>query len=110
MGYGFTDSDTTRADIVLFNTCAVRENAEDRVLRRCSAQLKHNKTAQAGPCSSECAAAWFSRQHITEQHKKELPPTWIMVFGPHVLQRRFPAADCTRRLTTQQAADINTVR
>ena len=30
MGYGFTD-DVDKADLVLFNTCAVRENAEDRV-------------------------------------------------------------------------------
>ena len=30
MGYGFTD-DVTKASLILYNTCAVRENAEDRV-------------------------------------------------------------------------------
>lgn len=30
MGYAFTD-DRTRAKLVIFNTCAVREHAEDRV-------------------------------------------------------------------------------
>ena len=30
MGYGFTD-EITEADLVLYNTCAVREHAEDRV-------------------------------------------------------------------------------
>ena len=30
MGYGFSDT-PEGADIVIFNTCAVRENAEDRV-------------------------------------------------------------------------------
>ena len=35
MGYGFADS-PCGADLVLFNTCAVRENAEDRVFgNRC---------------------------------------------------------------------------
>ena len=33
MGYGFCDS-LEKADLVLFNTCAVRENAEDRVFRK----------------------------------------------------------------------------
>lgn len=31
MGYGFTDQ-TDEADLILYNTCAVRENAEQRVL------------------------------------------------------------------------------
>jgi len=30
MGYGFTE-DMTEASLILYNTCAVRENAEDRV-------------------------------------------------------------------------------
>ena len=43
MGYGFTDN-PENADFVIFNTCAVRENAEDRVfgnlgfLKRCKEQ------------------------------------------------------------------------
>ena len=30
MGYGFCDQ-AEQADLVLFNTCAIRENAEDRI-------------------------------------------------------------------------------
>ena len=43
MGYGFTD-ELEAADLVLYNTCAVREHAEDRVfgnvglLKACSAK------------------------------------------------------------------------
>ena len=41
MGYGFTDSPGD-ADLVIYNTCAVRENAEDRVFGNVGA-LKNQK-------------------------------------------------------------------
>ena len=41
MGYGFTDS-LDEADLIVYNTCAVRENAEKRVLGTVGA-LKHYK-------------------------------------------------------------------
>lgn len=41
MGYGFTE-DKEEADLILFNTCAVREGAELRVLGNVGA-LKHLK-------------------------------------------------------------------
>ena len=41
MGYGFTDS-LEEADFILYNTCAVRENAEKRVFGTVGA-LKHYK-------------------------------------------------------------------
>ena len=39
MGYGFTP-ETAFADLILFNTCAVRENAEDRVFGNIGALKK----------------------------------------------------------------------
>ena len=39
MGYGFTQ-DPAQADLVLYNTCAVRENAEDRVFGNVGALKK----------------------------------------------------------------------
>ena len=39
MGYGFT-RETENADLILFNTCAVRENAEDRVFGNVGALKK----------------------------------------------------------------------
>lgn len=39
MGYGFTD-DPAQADLILYNTCAVRENAEDRVFGNVGALKK----------------------------------------------------------------------
>lgn len=41
MGYGFTD-DVRNANLVLLNTCAVRENAEDRVFGVTGA-MKHQR-------------------------------------------------------------------
>ena len=41
MGYDFTE-DTDEADLVLFNTCAIRAHAEDRVFGNVGA-LKHHK-------------------------------------------------------------------
>ena len=41
IGYGFTD-DLDRADLIIFNTCAVRENAELKVYGKVGA-LKHHK-------------------------------------------------------------------
>ena len=45
MGYGFTD-DARNANLILLNTCAVRENAEDRVFGVIGA-MKH----QRGPAA-----------------------------------------------------------
>ena len=46
MGYGFCDS-AEDADLVLYNTCAVRENAELRVFGNLGA-LKHIKRKKNG--------------------------------------------------------------
>lgn len=52
MGYEKTDSEF-EADFVLFNTCAIRENAEERVfgeLGRLQKYKKHNPTMLVGIC------------------------------------------------------------
>ena len=46
IGYGFTD-DVNNADLVLYNTCAVREHAQDRIYGNVGA-LKNVK--KANPC------------------------------------------------------------
>jgi tRNA-2-methylthio-N6-dimethylallyladenosine synthase len=43
-GYGRTD-DPARADVILLNTCAVREKAEERVYARASALAQHKRRA-----------------------------------------------------------------
>ncbi len=46
MGYGFTQ-DEKKADLVLLNTCSIRENAETRVWNRLE-NLRHNKKLRPG--------------------------------------------------------------
>jgi len=46
MGYGFT-KDENAADLVLLNTCAIRENAETKIWNRLK-QLRHNKKYKPG--------------------------------------------------------------
>ena len=85
MGYGFTP-ETAFADLILFNTCAVRENAEDRVFGNIGALKKlkeknRNLIIAVGGCMVQ-------QEHITEKIKKSYPRVDI-VFGTH-MQWRFP--------------------
>ena len=81
MGYGFSNS-ADGADLVLFNTCAVRENAEDRVFGNLGA-LKHNKKQNPEMLIGVCGCM-VQQEHITERIKKSFPYV-DMVFGTHVL-------------------------
>ena len=70
MGYGFTD-DLNEADLVLYNTCAVREHAEDRVFGNVGI-LKANKQRRPGMiiCVCGCMA---HQPRIAEKIKKSYP-------------------------------------
>lgn len=83
MGYGFTDS-AENADFVLFNTCAVRENAEDRVFGNIGA-LKRYKTANRNMIIAVCGCM-TQQKHIQEKIKKTYHHVNI-VFGTHSLHK-----------------------
>jgi tRNA-2-methylthio-N6-dimethylallyladenosine synthase len=55
MGFAFTD-DEDEADFILFNTCAIREHAEDRVLRQ-HRRAEKREAPQSRRCSLPSAAA-----------------------------------------------------
>ena len=80
MGYGFTDR-PEEARLVLFNTCAVRENAEDRVLGNVGA-LKACKAANPGLVIALCGCM-MQQPHMAEKVKKSYPYV-DLVFGTHV--------------------------
>lgn len=79
MGYGFTD-DTKEADFILFNTCAVRENAEDRVFGNIGA-LKHLKAKNPKLVIAVCGCM-VQQEHIAKRIKSSFPFV-DLVFGTH---------------------------
>ena len=85
MGYGFTQ-DEFEADVVVVNTCAVREHAEMRVLGNVGA-LNHTKKARPSQIIAVCGCM-VQQEHMAEKLKKSYPIV-DLVFGPHELWR-FP--------------------
>lgn len=85
MGYGFCE-DVKNADLIIYNTCAVRENAELRVFGNLGA-LKHLKSKKPSLIIGVCGCM-IQQPHIAEQIKKKYKHV-DMVFGTHVLYK-FP--------------------
>ncbi len=83
MGYGFTE-ERTKAQLILFNTCAVREHAEDRVFGNVGA-LKKYKQEHPGVVIA-CCGCMMQQQHIAEKIKKSFPFV-DLVFGTHVIHQ-----------------------
>ena len=70
MGYRFTD-DLDRADLILYNTCAVRENAEDRVFGNVGA-LKKRKEQKPDLLIVLCGCM-TQQPAVAEKIKKSYP-------------------------------------
>lgn len=85
MGYKFTD-DIKEADIIIYNTCAVRENAELRVFGNIGA-IKNLKRKKPSLIVGVCGCM-MQQEHIAEIIKKRYRHV-DMVFGTHALYR-FP--------------------
>jgi len=85
MGCSFT-TDEFQADIMVVNTCAVREHAEMRVLGNVGA-LTHTKAKKPGQIIAVCGCM-VQQEHMAEKIKKSYPIV-DLVFGPHELWR-FP--------------------
>ncbi len=85
MGYGFTE-DEFQADVIVINTCAVREHAEMRVLGNVGA-LNHSKKARPGQIIAVCGCM-VQQEHMARKIKSSYPIV-DLVFGPHELWR-FP--------------------
>lgn len=93
MGYDFCDN-TQDADLVLYNTCAVRENAEFRVFGNIGA-LKHLK-AKRPELLIGVLGCMTQQEHIAEKIKKKYRHV-DMVFGTHSLYRFPEILDEARR-------------
>lgn len=85
MGYSFTEREED-ADLILFNTCAVREHAEDRVFGNVGA-LKNIKRRHPSMLIALCGCM-MEQEHVAERIRKSFPFV-NLVFGTHSLHR-FP--------------------
>ena len=85
MGFGFCKT-AQEADLVLYNTCAVRENAELRVFGNIGA-LKHEKRRRPDMIIAVCGCM-MQQEHIAKTIKKKYDHV-DLVFGTHALYR-FP--------------------
>ena len=85
MGFGFTE-EPEQADLILFNTCAVREHAEDRVFGNVGA-LKAIKRRRPDVLIAVCGCM-VQQEHVARKFQESYPFVGL-VFGTHVLHR-FP--------------------
>lgn len=85
MGYGFTE-EIEQADFVLYNTCAVREHAHDRVFGNVGA-LKPIKEKKPHMIIALCGCM-MQQEHVWQKIKKSYPFV-NLVFGTHA-QHRLP--------------------
>lgn len=82
-GFDFTE-DSYEADVVIYNTCAVRENAEQKVFGRLGI-LKHIKESRPDMIIGICGCM-VQQEHITEKIKS-VHEHVDLVFGTHALYK-----------------------
>ena len=85
MGYTFTDSPED-AELILYNTCAVRGHAEDRVYGNVGA-MKHYKRRRPGMILAVCGC--MAQQDSVQKRLRSSFPYVDLVFGTQV-QHRLP--------------------
>ena len=83
MGYSLTDV-LEEADIIIYNTCAIREHAEDRVFGNVGA-LKTLKKKNPGLIIGLCGCM-MQQEHVAEKIKNSYPYV-NLVFGTHALHK-----------------------
>lgn len=81
MGYAFTE-DRLEAKLIIFNTCAVREHAEDRVFGNVGS-LKSYKRENPDAVIALCGCM-MQQEHIANKIKRSYPFV-DLVFGTHVI-------------------------
>lgn len=83
MGFEFTE-EPKEADLILYNTCAIREHAEDRVFGNVGA-LKHIKERHPATILGLCGCM-MQQPQVAERIRKSFPYV-SLVFGTHVVHR-----------------------
>ena len=83
LGYDLTD-EIDRADLVLYNTCAIREHAQDRVFGNVG-KRKAWKEADRGRILALCGCM-MQQSYVADKIKKSYPYV-DLVFGTHVIHK-----------------------
>lgn len=83
MGFAFTEQEE-EADLILFNTCAVRENAEFRVYGNVG-NLKTLKRQKPSLIIGVCGCM-MEQEHVAEKIRQSYPYV-SLVFGTHVVHK-----------------------
>ncbi len=83
MGYTFAES-PENADLVLYNTCAIREHAQDRVFGNVGL-LKPMKKEKPNMIIALCGCM-MQQKHVAEKIKQSYPFV-NLVFGTHAIHR-----------------------
>lgn len=102
MGYSMCN-DARQADVVIYNTCAVRENAELKVFGYLGA-LKNIKATKPDMLVGICGCM-IQQQHIVDKIKKTYPYV-DMVFGTHTLYK-FP--EILQRALQEKVIEVENV-
>ena len=102
MGYVYTDTPET-ADLVIFNTCCIRENAEDKIL----GQLGYFKSLKRTKTDMVLALCGCMAQepHMVEKFHKTHGQHLNLIFGTHNLYR-FPELLFEAVTTEKKTEDI----
>ena len=83
IGYAFTE-EIEKADLILYNTCAIREHAEDRIYGNVGA-IKKLKKSNPNLIIALCGCM-MQQKRVTEKIRKSYPFV-DLVFGTHVIHR-----------------------
>ena len=100
MGYTKTQ-DISEADLIIFNTCCIRENAEEKLFGKLGEvkKLKENKGVIIAICG-----CMMQQEHIIEKIKKSYKYVDI-IFGTHTLHK-FPEDLYNKLITNKKVTDI----
>ena len=83
LGYGFTD-EAEKADLILYNTCAIREHAEDRIYGNVGA-IKKLKKENPNLIIALCGCM-MQQKRVSDKIIKSYPFV-DLIFGTHVVHR-----------------------
>ena len=83
LGYGFTD-EVEKADLILYNTCAIREHAEDRIYGNVGAI---NKLKKENPNLIIALCGCMMQQKRVSDKIIKSYPFVDLIFGTHVVHR-----------------------